>query len=93
KAWGKDTRKLTLGRPLKLKDFDTGLAEWVKERRALKQKITYKLIMQEAALRLKKIPSGTTLLKLSDGCRHRFLRRHRFTLRKPTSIHPDDSDF
>ncbi|KAH7710038.1 pogo transposable element with KRAB domain-like protein [Aphelenchoides avenae] len=86
KARGKNTKKLTLGRPVKLKEFDTGLAEWIKERRAQKQKITYALIMREAALRLRKIPSGTTSLKLSIGWRQRFLHRHRLTLRKPTSV-------
>ncbi|KAH7708933.1 Protein W02H5.4 [Aphelenchoides avenae] len=43
-TWGKTTKKHTLGRPLKLKEFDKGLAEWVKEGRAHKQKITYKLL-------------------------------------------------
>ncbi|KAH7709993.1 pogo transposable element with KRAB domain-like protein [Aphelenchoides avenae] len=83
---GKDTKKLSRGRPIKLKEFDTGLAEWIKERRAQKQKITYKLIKQEAAQRLRKIPSGTTLLKLSVGWQTKFLRRHRLPLRKPTSV-------
>lgn len=76
KTWGKSTKKLTQGRPLKLKEFDTGLAEWIKERRALKQKITYKLIMHEAALRLQKIPSGTALLKVGKQLTRRLFFFH-----------------
>ncbi|KAH7672979.1 pogo transposable element with KRAB domain-like protein, partial [Aphelenchoides avenae] len=86
KSRGKGTKKLSVGRPVKLKAFDTDLAAWIKERRAQKQKITYKLIKHEASLRLRKIPSGTTLLKLSTGWQTKFLRRHRLTLRKPTSV-------
>lgn len=105
KTRGKDNKKLTESRPIKLKEFDSGLAERIKERRGQKQKITYNLIIHEAALRLIKIPSGTTLLKVRSirrsslamyamllalgSChvwRHRFMRRHKFTLRKPTPV-------
>ncbi|KAH7673236.1 pogo transposable element with KRAB domain-like protein, partial [Aphelenchoides avenae] len=83
KTRGKDNKKLTESRPIKLKEFDSGLAERIKERRGQKQKITYNLIIHEAALRLIKIPSA---LGSCHVWRHRFMRRHKFTLRKPTPV-------
>ncbi|KAH7721686.1 hypothetical protein AAVH_10764 [Aphelenchoides avenae] len=63
KWMAEETKFKEASRPLKLQELDTCLAEWVKERRAQKQKVTYRLITHEAALRLKKIPSGATQMK------------------------------
>uniref|UniRef100_A0A915DPX5 HTH CENPB-type domain-containing protein n=1 Tax=Ditylenchus dipsaci TaxID=166011 RepID=A0A915DPX5_9BILA len=75
------------GRPLLDKDFDMLLAGWVQERRALKMKVSRTMIMARAqqifqtAIGLEK----ETKFAASEGWLQKFLERHAFRARFPTT--------
>uniref|UniRef100_A0A914HX95 HTH CENPB-type domain-containing protein n=1 Tax=Globodera rostochiensis TaxID=31243 RepID=A0A914HX95_GLORO len=73
------------GRKLTDADFDTGLADWVKELRGRKLRVSRNMIVTEAqkmSLHYSKMKNCSA----SNGWLDYFMKRHNFTLRKPTSV-------
>lgn len=68
------------------KDLDLLLAAWIRERRTLKHKVSRKMIMDKAK-KLHRPIFGTPQeeFKASTGWLERFLVRHKFSSRAPTS--------
>ena len=77
------------GRLLQDKDFDGLLAGWVRERRALNQKVSRKMIVDRAKKMYKPTfaaDSEESSFSASHGWLEKFLVRHNFRSRVPTSI-------
>ncbi|KAH7684437.1 pogo transposable element with KRAB domain-like protein [Aphelenchoides avenae] len=73
------------GRPVKNKDFEKELNDWVKEGRAGRHKVTRDLIVARAKQLQEKLPEERRL-NLSHGWLESFMKRNKWTLRAPTSV-------
>ncbi|KAH7711055.1 pogo transposable element with KRAB domain-like protein [Aphelenchoides avenae] len=83
---GKTARNLPGGgRPIKDKDFEKELNDWVKEGRQGRYKVTRDLIVARAKQLQEKLPAERRL-NLSHGWLEKFMKRNNWTLRAPTSV-------
>ncbi|KAH7719676.1 pogo transposable element with KRAB domain-like protein [Aphelenchoides avenae] len=73
------------GRPIKNKDFEKQLNDWVREGREGRHKVTRDLIVARAKQLQEKMPEDRRL-NLSDGWLQKFMKRNKWTLRAPTSV-------
>nr|CAD2196552.1 unnamed protein product [Meloidogyne enterolobii] len=81
------TRKRSIGGGRKLadSDFDNALKSWINELRSKKLRVTRNMIVLEAQKISISYP-GLENFKASNGWLDYFLKRHNFSMRRPTSV-------
>ena len=70
------------GRRLKDADFDKELADWVREMRSKKRRVTRQVLQRQARLMWKESEKFTA----SEGWLTNFFKRHNFSTRRPTTV-------
>src|SRR4051812_15397084 len=74
------------GRPLTFQELDNELADWVREQRAQKFHVSRNTIILEAKKKFVRDDEEMPEFKASRGWLEKFLLRHNFRTRVPTTV-------